>query len=373
MATKFTDNTVTVAADTMLCAETVGGSKGHTTPGDIATLYGLNNISITYNNSSPNASVPAIVIAVESSDTNNTVCIGPKGNGAFIVGPAPTGNATGGAARGQYAVDLQRSRSNVNHVASGTQSFLAGGTGNTASGEASSVVGGSGNVASAIYSGVFNGSSNNVSGLHSVALGGNSNTITSQYSAIVGGQTNTVASTHSAIIGGQNCSTTSAATRGIATGYFATIKLDNQFAQGFGSFTSSVGSAQYSRYGLRRTTSNDTPAILTSDATSGTTKQVLLPNNTVYSFKGFAVAREPDTGDTKMWEFSGLIKRGANAASTTLVGSATITPGPEDLGASAWSLDIKANTSAGGIEFEVTGESGKTIRWMTVVETAELA
>lgn len=58
--------------------------------------------------------------------SNSAFVISPKGTGAFILGAKPNGAASGGNARGNYAVDLQLSRTAATQVASGTSSFSAG-------------------------------------------------------------------------------------------------------------------------------------------------------------------------------------------------------------------------------------------------------
>ena len=74
----------------------------------------------------------------------------------------------------------------------------------------------------------------------------------------------------------------------------------------------------------------------------------------------------------KTWDFSGTIKRGANAAATAIVGSVTMTVKDADAGASAWTLAIDADTTNGSLRTQVTGEAAKTIRWMVEIETLEL-
>lgn len=56
---------------------------------------------------------------------NVNAAIVPKGTGALIV-QIPDGTVTGGNARGTYAVDLQRIRTNAAQVASGAYSFVGG-------------------------------------------------------------------------------------------------------------------------------------------------------------------------------------------------------------------------------------------------------
>ena len=73
-----------------------------------------------------------------------------------------------------------------------------------------------------------------------------------------------------------------------------------------------------------------------------------------------------------MWKLEGLIKRGSNAASTAIVGNVVKNRIAYDSGASAWDVDVTANTSYGYLQITVTGQASTTIRWMARIETTEL-
>lgn len=150
---------------------------------------------------------------IQSSTTNANLVIAPNGTGA-LVASIPDGTATGGNARGQYAVDLQTLRNAATQVG-GTASFMAGAR-NTASGvfsvalgdtctstNSASVAMGAQSNATGQYS-VAVGTGNSASGLSAVAIGA-SNTASSNYSIVSGGQTNTASTnTHATVVGGQS-------------------------------------------------------------------------------------------------------------------------------------------------------------------------
>lgn len=94
-------------------------------------------------------------LTATSPATNIGLAIAPKGTGA-LTAAIPDGTATGGNARGNYAVDLQTQRTNATDVASGANSTIPGGRRCTASGTYSFATG---------YRGVASGSG-------SVAFGG---------------------------------------------------------------------------------------------------------------------------------------------------------------------------------------------------------
>ena len=120
-------------------------------------------------------------------------------------------------------------------------------------------------------------------------------------------------------------------------------------------------------------TTNATATVLRSNTSAaGTTNQVILPNNSAYTFQGTCIANVTAGGTTSGWKFEGVIKRGANAASTALVAAVTPTVIAQDAGASTWVLAITADTTNGGIAVTVTGAAATTIRWVAKIETTEV-
>jgi hypothetical protein len=104
---------------------------------------------------------------------------------------------------------------------------------------------------------------------------------------------------------------------------------------------------------------------------AGIVNQVILPNNSAYFFTGEVVAGVTGGGDTKGWKIEGLIKRGANAAATTLVGS-TVTSTYADAGASTWVIAVTADTTNGGLAVTFTGQASTTIRTVAKISTVEM-
>jgi hypothetical protein len=137
--------------------------------------------------------------------TNVNAAIIPKGTGA-IVAAIPDGTATGGNARGQYAVDLQRVRSAATHIAGGNYSVILGGSGNFTLTNPSEVgistyntiVAGQNNRIYGLngsHNFIGGGTNNNINGSHtSVICGGDSNNITfgTRWNVIAGGRSNSI-------------------------------------------------------------------------------------------------------------------------------------------------------------------------------------
>lgn len=93
-----------------------------------------------------------------------------------------------------------------------------------------------------------------------------------------------------------------------------------------------------------------------------------LANNRTFAFKILVAARRTDaTGENDAWEFTGLIHRDANAASTTLDALQA-----NQIGSTSWSVAVDADTTNGTLRVRVTGEAAKTIRWNAVITTSEV-
>jgi hypothetical protein len=100
--------------------------------------------------------------------------------------------------------------------------------------------------------------------------------------------------------------------------------------------------------------------------------QVIMPNNSAYFFTGEVVAGVTGGGNTKGWTIEGVIKRGANAASTALVGTPTVTSTYADAGASTWTIAVTADTTNGGLAVTFTGQAATTIRTVCQIRTTEM-
>jgi hypothetical protein len=124
---------------------------------------------------------------------------------------------------------------------------------------------------------------------------------------------------------------------------------------------------------LARQTTDATPTVLASTTSAaGTTNQVILPNNSAYFFRGEVISGVTGGGNTKGWTIEGVIKRGANAASTALVGTPTVTSTYADAGASTWTIAVTADTTNGGLRVTFTGQASTTIRTVCQIRTTEM-
>jgi hypothetical protein len=253
------------------------------------------------------------------------------------------------------------------NVASGDWSVVGGGRKNTASGSGSTVAGGGtsgtdtfGNTASGALSTIGGGWNSTASGTLSVVAGGQSQVATGNNSSILGGSDNTASGAYSSVLGGLL-----GTTRGIVGN--AVIPAASL------PIASNAGVNQCAILILARQTTDATPTILRSDSSAaGSTNQVIMPNNSAYFFTGEVVAGVTGGGNTKGWTIEGVIKRGANAASTALVGTPTVTSTYADAGASTWVIAVTADTTNGGLAVTFTGQASTTIRTVAKISTVEM-
>ena len=366
---------------------------------------GLTKFTEAESITAPNATVYVDSLTAAAASTDADVALAAKGTGATLA-QIPTGTAAGGNKRGQYATDLQKYRTSPGHVASGQFSTIGGGQSNTSSSQSTTVAGGISNTASGQYASIVAGLSNTASSNYSfigggdynvastnaytTVCGGSNNTASGPYSFVGGGFNNTASGTYSSIYGGTGNSAT-AQTSSIAGGEYNTANSICSIVVGgrygttrniYGNcvfpacqspIASGNGITQSALLILGRQTTNATAAVLTSNPSAAdSTNQVILPNNSAYSFSGEVIAGVTAAGNTARWTINGAIKRGANAASTAMVGTPTVTMTHNDAGAAAWTVAVTADTTNGGIAVTVTGAASTTIRWVAKINTTEM-
>jgi hypothetical protein len=251
-------------------------------------------------------------------------------------------------------------------VASGDYAVVVGGRNNTASGIGSFIGGGGfdgtsaqANTASGTTSVLCGGQSNTSSGTGSVVGGGVINIANTTGATVVGGYQNTANSGMGTVVGGRYGNTRS------ITGYLV-------FPAQNGAITGSGGVSQSAMLIVGKQTTDATATALTCDgAAAGTTNQVILPNNSAYFFRGEVISGVTGGGNTKGWTIEGVIKRGANAAATTLVG-VTVLSSYGDAGAATWTIAVTADTTNGGLRVTFTGQAATTIRTVCQIRTTEM-
>jgi hypothetical protein len=377
-------------------ANTSGGSTG----GTVVNGY-TNNANGFWNfigNGAFNAGTSASAVTTQSATMNGTTAVTLSGSNASI----KVGQLLGGTYMNNfphtYVTAVSGTSLTLSQAATGsgtaTLSFytphgvVVGGGNNQATGSYSFIGGGGDagtaanrNVASGDWSVVGGGAKNVASGIGSVVVGGGFDTSSGIYgntasgaSAFVGGGiSNTASGSYSISLGGGYNSANSAYSVALGAGSSTTRSISGNIVGGIGNTSGSNGVSQFGFLVLYRQTTDATPTVLASTTSAaGTTNQVILPNNSAYAFKGTVIANVTGGGNTKAWSIEGAIKRGANAASTALVGTPTVTSAYADVGAATWAITATADTTNGGLAITFTGQAGTTIRVVAKLETTEV-
>jgi hypothetical protein len=280
----------------------------------------------------------------------------------------PDGTTKGGNARGIGAVDLQAIRSSNYQVASGNYSAILSGTNNTASG----------------FSAVAGGANSNASGPYSVAVGSYASA-TSSYAIALGqgaaaSGTSSLAFTYSTSSGGYSLgmgvasvasgtSSVTLGTRGTTNNITSKLVIGTEFNNNVGEYQSGILLVGASTVDATAT------AMKSRVQTLSETIQCTLQNNNAMTFKIEVVAHNTVTGMCGRWEAKGLIKRGANASSTALVGTPTVTltNGDNEAWIVSGAIAITADTTYGALAVTATGAASTTIKWLAKIETTEVA
>lgn len=280
---------------------------------------------------------PAVVISQNTPETNSDFIITPKGDGAFILGPETDNAQTGGASRGQYAVDLQIRRSGSTQVASGQESFVAGNS-NTASGSQS----------------VAAGYSNTASNFASIAIGG-LNQATNIGAFAAGGSTN-------AGLGGNRASALYSSCPGGA-GALADRLAQQSHSSGIFSV---IGDSQRTRFVLRNKTTTNSAVELFLGVSSLT--RLTIPSGKILAFTINISGVKSDGTAVAHYLRQYCLK---NVAGTTSEVYAPVTIGSDN--AAGTSIALSANDTNDALKVEVTGLLEQTWRWVAAVDAVEIA
>jgi hypothetical protein len=189
------------------------------------------------------------------------------------------------------------------------------------------------------------------------------------YSEKINGFTAPVAGAFDSVAIGSGAETQPGANNSLAIGMQSLARIPYGFVQAGGRFSNN-GDAQIGRYTVRGTTINNTPQELLVDGTGGTTR-LALPDNSTWTFKITVTGHRTDLGDGHAgYTAAGVIYRGSGAVTTNIQGSVQKTVLAESN--PSWDINISADAVYGSLKISVTGENGKIIRWVALVETVEV-
>lgn len=160
---------------------------------------------------------------------------------------------------------------------------------------------------------------------------------------------------------------TATAAGSFAEGAGTDARIFGQKAYANGSFAT-AGDAQHGVYVARNITTNNT---LTELFLDGSATQLVLPDNSVFTFDILVAARRTDaTGGGAAYRFVGAARKDATAGSVTFIGTPSKTVVGETNG--AWDSAVSVDTGTGAFRVRVTGENAKTIRWVATIQTTEV-
>lgn len=298
--------------------------------------------------------IDSSIVWKNKQGTNINATISPGGNGAFILGPVTDNTSLGGNVRGNYAVDLQLTRSAANHVASGAHSVALGNF-NRASGQ---------------Y-GIGIGYDVDATGISSIALGVSTQSTGTQSTAIGDGAVSS--GVYSVAIGANSLANAIGA---VALGPATEARGSWSLASGKDGEAHLFGQRAHSSTGFATEGDNQTSDVRAWISIIGTTPKVLLvdgtaskltltvgggnPNSRVWNARIQVVASTTDTGngsgtfgDTFIGNYEVGIKN--ILGTTSLVGSGVITNSiAADAGMAGASVTITANNADDSLDILFT-------------------
>jgi hypothetical protein len=353
---------------------TVGGGRGNTASGYYSTIAGGWNNTASCNSSTVSGGYG------HCADGNNAAIGGGYSN--TVTGACST--VSGGAentASGSYSTvggggglfggnTASGSCSTVSggrcNCAAGRSSTVSGGYSNTASGYYSTVGGGRTNTSTANYSTVAGGSSNNANGCNSFVGGGYSN-YAGNFSTVSGGYDNTANTSYATISGGVTNSACACYST-VVGGYQAKASRHGEVAHAAGQFAQN-GDAQHSTFVARKNTTDATANVeLFLDNSA---QRMILTAETTWTFDIKLSAYNDTDNTTAWWIIRGGIRRNA-ANGTTLIGS-LIEERDYEGTMSGTSAAVTADDTNESLKIAVTGLASKNIRWVAVVDVAQVS
>jgi hypothetical protein len=361
--------------------------------------------SAATNNTSAATATGALAIGSATSGGTNSIVIGTStagsttGASSILIGTATAGAAlvnmvmigqgttvnanTAGASSviiGNGA-NVSAFGLGTNHIAIGTSAFTGGG-GSIAIGN-SAGTGNNGTNGIAIGTTARSGAGIGCVSIGPSASGGGNNSVTIGTSArtandygIAIGSSAFADLTNSIAIGQSAWSNYDVS---VAIGKGATTVNCSQVVFSGGYFASANDAALVTQQ-MWMTTTNATatalgvPAMFGASVTTAPSGFIALANDSSYIFDCDIIARNTATDtESSAWNLKFAIRRGASAATTALIGSATKTVIGQDTGTTTWDVGVTADTTNGRPTIAVTGEAAKTIRWVANIRVTKVS
>jgi hypothetical protein len=309
------------------------------------------------------ASIGDVYIASNNITSNSGGCCSSTLNlitDSLTVGTGHTNNGCCSSILGGRSNCITASASYVTmgggfgNTVSGYYSTVSGGINNdTGGGTASTVSGGWNNTANGNYSTVGGGCGNSATGSCSTVSGGRCNCANGCRSTVSGGFSNTASGSYSTVVGG----------------YQAKASRFGEVAHAAGGFSWTAGTAQHSTFVARKNTTDATANVeLFLDIASA---RMTLTAETTWTFDIKLSAYNDTDNTTAWWIIRGGIRRNA-ASGTALIGS-LIEERDYEGTMSGTSAAVTADDTNESLKIAVTGLASKNIRWVAVVDVAQVS
>ena len=316
-------------------------------------------------------------INLKHTGSGSAITLSSDGTSLLLDGTA-IGGGGGGAdlyAANESNPSAQPSATGINSIAIGdgaissnTQSFALGksrASGNLSFAAAiannSTSKGATGNQCVAIGYGAYSPGGNSVAVALLSNTGTGSNNLAMMRGSITGGKSNSISIGYNSRVDQANAT---------ALGYHSVAISTGKFAYQ-GNVYRPAGQAQMGLVNISGRTTDATSKVLSNnDGLNLDHAQLLIPNNTSYTFTGVISAREKASEGTDVggWELKGVIRREGSASTTTLVNS-TI----NDINVpTGWAVAVSADTTNGALSVTVTGVASTNITWVATIYTSEV-
>jgi len=288
-------------------------------------------------------------------------------NGSIIILPNGTGGIqldTDGNARGDYAVDFQRSRTAATQVASGSSATILGGTENTAAGVSALICGGEENTVTAASSrsAICAGYQNTIDANRGFIGGGDQNEVNSLYGCVLGGQANSINGNYG-YIGGGCANYTSDNYAFVPGGYYTKARHYGEMAHSAGRFQE-LGDAQRQVHLLRNTTS---AMVQTELFTNGSTKTLDLEEGDVWFYTIKILGTKLNATASSYAEvIEGVITRTAGAGTAHVAGPTQISTYGAALGT------VTVDDPDHDLRIQVTPNTADDVWWLAAVDVVKI-
>lgn len=345
--------------------------------GSYSTAFGLNNQASGYGSiAGGNANIASGSYSTALGNTNTAtydyaVALGRFCNAtstSFAIGVSCNASGAGSVALGGTNTSSGASSTTLgSNCTAGGQYSISGGYNNSASAYQTTAIGASCTASNTNSTAI--GYRCKATGDTSLVLGGyyySDSTASGQNSVVLG--FGTASSNFATALGSSN---TASGTYSTAIGYGSnTFGVSGRIAMSGNIFTSG-GDAQKSIVRMGRRTTDATLTTLTTDngALISVDTQLTLQNQQLIRFKGTLTGKQSGSTNVGVWDIDGVIVRGANAGTTTLVGTPTITAVTN---LNSWGTPtITADTTNGCLKIEVQGLAGTNIQWLAILDTID--